>query len=132
MGKQVYTFDDVHRHPFLPEGPSVVDCSTTRYMGVRFQLRRKARLFFEKVNWNVVWRHEAVEGLVDEHSHQEIYWEGQRQHLMLEFRSISRERAREWRKDGVVTVQVRVMGRLLVENAFELTGCDNPGEESAT
>ena len=123
-GQLAVAYDEFFRHPFVPAGALVVDCDAAQLLGVSFQLRRANRLFQETVNWDVVWRHKAPDEteLVERHSHQVIFKQKETQRLTSEFMGLWG--FPEWRRDGIVTVQVKVRGRTLLGNAFEIIGCD--------
>ena len=83
------------------------------------QRSRPSRLFTENVTQDVAWRHQGSEDLLEKYSVPRTWWSKDRQRLMRFGLPLDSD----WRQDGVISLEIRIRGQLIVEDAFELRGC---------
>ena len=115
------TYNETVRRPSSPATPTPVDCSAAKSIGVMYLLQRSrpSRLFTENVTQDVTWRHQGSEDLLEKYSVPRTWWSKDRQRLMRFGLTLDSD----WRQDGVISLEVRIRGQLIVEDAFALRGC---------
>ena len=120
-GEITVTYNANVRRPAPVSEPTPVDCSAVTRIGVAYFLRRSrsSRLFTENVTQDVTWQHQASEDLLEKYSVVQTWWQKRGQRLSRFWQTLDDD----WRKDGVITFEVRLRGRLIVAEAFEFRGC---------
>ena len=119
-------YDNEYRHPFHPPGPTPIDCTNTRRIGVTFVVNRFNARHLEHVSSRYVWTHSNVkssdEGAMwtDTHTHSRVFHMRQKN----EYYSSGLTLKDELRVNGNITVRVIVGGKIVLENVFSLSNCE--------
>lgn len=115
------SYDDKYRHPHLPPGPAVIDCASTRRIGVTFLLKRKTRAHPETATAYMHWTHSnaEIEKDVQDHSHRKFFRDGEDGILVSE----SIELTDAMRVNGIISLRVVVGTHEVLWNSFALASC---------
>lgn len=121
VGRGVFTYDDQYRHPTEPSGPTYVNCSKTKRIGVTYFLQRDATKLSQYVTMYAYWSHSAVnDGEV-------IQTQQQRDLFVVEqggtVASSGLPLTGALRVNGLVTVRITVENEPAFENSFIINGC---------
>ena len=119
------TYDNKYRDPFDPLGPTPIDCTNTRRIGVTFIVNRLIKTKIEHVTTRFVWTHSNVESNESDtkwtytHSHSRAFLIGHRN----QYFSGGLNLTDELRVDGIISVRVTIGKHEILENSFSLSQC---------
>ena len=119
-------YDNEYRHPTDPPGPTPVDCTDTRRIGVTFIVTRRDTRNFETVWARIVWTHSnfKTNDASTMWTHTDTGSRVFHQRQDSEYYSYGLVLKDELRVDGIISVRVLVGGNIVLENAFYLSQCE--------
>ena len=124
-----FNYTDEYRHPFLPEGPLEIDCTTANRIGVAYALsapfegRGKWMTAGSTFSLRFTWEHESLELKKPRADHRHQFILSHKEGLWIHSERMD---LTWWRRvNGLITVTAYYEEEKLFESQFKLVGCEN-------